>query len=424
MLSEPTGDGYLPRYLDYELDELWGQIPALSIDGAKGVGKTESASRRVDQIFHMDNPEVKTLFQAGVHSVLAGADSVLLDEWQHYPPIWDYVRRQVDEKNKQRFLLTGSASPQSGVDTHSGAARIVSLHMRPLALSERVGTKPSIFIRDLFETGSKTEIAGQSDFELRDYAREICASGLPEIAELSPRARRAQLNSYVERIIDRDVLDHGVEVRKAGSLRAWLAAYAAASSTTASYETILNAATSNDNEKPAKSTTYAYRELLSRIWVLDPIPAWISSQTPLKRLTLQVKHHLVDPALAATLLNISEGSLLSGKPGTAELFGQLLESLAALTVRSAGQLSEAKTYHLRTRGGEHEIDLLLERYDGKIIAFEVKMSTAINDKDVRHLLWLKEQIGDRLVDAVVVTTGKYAYRRTDGVAVVPLALLG
>ncbi len=175
---------------------------------------------------------------------------------------------------------------------------------------------------------------------------------------------------------------------------------------------------------PAKSTTYAYREVLTKIWILNPIPAWTTSQASLWRLTSQVKHHLMDPAIAATMLTVSESALLSAQPGTGELFGQLFESLASLTVRSAGQSSEARTYHLRTRGGDHEVDLLLERYDGKIIAFEVKMASAIDDRDVRHLLWLKEQIGDRLVGSVVINTGSYAYRRKDGVAVVPLALLG
>ena len=106
------------------------------------------------------------------------------------------------------------------------------------------------------------------------------------------------------------------------------------------------------------------------------------------------------------------------------MFGNLLESLATLTVRGAGAAAEAKTSHLRTRGGEHEIDLILERYDGSVIAFEVKLARSVDDHDVRHLHWLGEKIGDRLKNKVIITTGSEAYRRTDGVAVIPLALLG
>ena len=95
-----------------------------------------------------------------------------------------------------------------------------------------------------------------------------------------------------------------------------------------------------------------------------------------------------------------------------------------MCVRTAGQAAEARTFHLRTKAGEHEVDLILERYDGAVLAFEVKLSPTVDDKDVSHLHWLGEQIGDRLVDKIVLTTGSTAYRRADGVAVVPLALLG
>lgn len=116
--------------------------------------------------------------------------------------------------------------------------------------------------------------------------------------------------------------------------------------------------------------------------------------------------------------------LVSQEPGSWELFGQPFESLVTLTVRAAGQVAGAKVSHLRTQGGAQEVNLILERYDGKVVAFEVKLKPTPTNRDVRHLHWLGEQIGPRLVDKVVVTTGTDAYRRPDGVAVVPLALLG
>lgn len=115
---------------------------------------------------------------------------------------------------------------------------------------------------------------------------------------------------------------------------------------------------------------------------------------------------------------------VSQDPGSWELVGQLFESLVTLTVRASGQVEKAKLYHLRTQGGRHEIDLILERFDGKVLAFEGKLTPTPHDCEVHHLHWLGEQLGSRLVDKVVVTTGSYAYRREDGVAVVPLALLG
>ena len=327
----------------------------------------------------------------------------------------------MDRQVATRYLLTGSATPKQGIDTHSGAGRVIRLRMRPLALSERVGTTPSVKIADLFNGASR--ISGSTDFSLADYADSICATGLPGVCQQPDRLRRQLIDAYVQRVIDRDVPDQGLMVRKPESLRAWWAAYAAASSTTTSYTKILNAASPGDSAKISKDSALGYRDILSKLWLLDPVPAWFPNPSPFKKLTAAPKHQIFDPGIAAALLGLTPNMLTSGEPGSWEMFGQLFESLVTLTVRAAGQAAEAKASHLRTQGGAQEIDLILERYDGKVIAFEVKLKPTPTDKDVRHLHWLGEHIGPRLADKVVVTTGTDAYRRPDGVAVVPLALL-
>ncbi|MDU0348739.1 ATP-binding protein [Actinomyces sp. MRS3W] len=424
MLKPGSGnaDGYLPRYLDEEIEGLLAGLPALSIDGPKGVGKTETASRHVNAVLPLDFPETRQLIELDTRSQLQRADRVCVDEWQKYPPVWDAVRRLVDEGSATRFILTGSATPAAGANTHSGAGRIISLRMRPLALAERRATTPTIALADVF-SGNAT-IAGETPFAAADYAREICASGLPGINPLAPRFRRAALQGYIERLIDRDVPELGTNVRHPAAMRAWLRAYAAASSTTAAYSTLLNAATPGESDKPARSTMRVYRELLARLWILEPIPAWAPALTPLSRLTKGDKHQLCDPGLAAHLLGITEEKLLSGTSGAGEIFGRLFESLATLSLRAAATGCEAQVFHLRTRDGVREVDLVVERYDGAVVACEVKLARVIDDRDVRHLNWLGEQIGERLVDKLVLTAGQTAYRRPDGVAVVPLALLG
>lgn len=174
-------------------------------------------------------------------------------------------------------------------------------------------------------------MSGSTSLSLNDYANAVCETGLPGIYRQSPRLRRQLINAYIQRVIDRDVPNQGLMVRKPESLRAWWAAYAAASSTTTSYTKILNAAS----------------------------------------------------------------------PGE----------------------SSAKVSHQRTQGSAQDVGLILERYDGKVVAFEVNIKPTPTDRDVRHLHWLEEQIGPRLVEKVIATTGTDAYRRPDGVAVVPLALL-
>ena len=163
--------------------------------------------------------------------------------------------------------------------------------------------------------------------------------------------------------------------------------------------------------------------------MLEPLEAWAPTDSPLNRLVSSPKHHVVDPALAARLVGLGGPALLSGRGPTTivrdgTFLGSLFESLAALSLRVFAQAAEARVSHFRTKGGEREIDFILERDHRSVIALEVKLSETIDDRDVRHLRWLRERIGDQLLDAAVITTGRHAYRRPDGIAVVPLALLG
>lgn len=212
-----------------------------------------------------------------------------------------------------------------------------------------------------------------------------------------------------------------------------MAAYAAATATTCSYDRIRDAATPGDVDKPARTTTRVYRDVLERIWVVDDVPAWAPSRNPLARLVEGSIHHLADPALVVRLLGMDVDALLNTqadgvtrdeKLRDGAMLGRLFESLTALSLRVYAQHSEASVSHLRTRAGEHEVDFIVERPDHRIVAVEVKLAHEVEDRDVKHLVWLREKIGDDLLDAIVISTGSEAYRRPDGIGVVPAALLG
>ncbi len=420
---------YLHRLVDEELDELMPSLPAIALEGPKGVGKTATAERRAHTVFRLDEPAQQAIAEADPAQVLIGEPPLLLDEWQRVPAVWDAVRRSVDHKNEPgRFLLTGSAGPVTP-PTHSGAGRIINLRMRPLSLSERRVGAPSVSLKQLLQ-GDKPDIGGKTDVTLADYGREIVQSGFPGIRQLSGRALRLQLDGYLHRIIDTDFQEQGYTVRRPAVLERWMTAYAAATATTASYETIRDAATSGQGEKPAKTTTQPYREILERLWIVDPVPAWLPSRNQLKRLAHPPKHHLADPALAVRILGLNADALLSGNepkspiPRDGTLLGHLFESLVTLNLRVYAQAAEARVSHLRLHGGRQEVDLIVERADQRVVAIEVKLSGSVENSDVKHLLWLREQIGDDLLDAAVIHTGPQAYRRKDGIAVVPAALLG
>jgi predicted AAA+ superfamily ATPase len=419
---------YLRRVVDLELDELLPGVPAIAIEGPKAVGKTATATHRARTIVRLDDDGELAIAAADPRRLAAGQPPILIDEWQRLPESWDVIRRAVDaDGTPGRFLLTGSATP-SEASTHSGAGRIITVRMRPMTLPERGVSQPTVSVgRLLAGTG---EIEGSASLSLDEYVEQIVSSGFPAIRNLTDRPLRAALDGYIDRIVERDFAMLGRPIRNPAALRRWMTAYAAATSTTASFESIRDAATSGDGEKPARTTVVPYIDILQRLWIVEPVPAWFPTRNAIRRLAGPPKHHVADPALAARLLGVGADGLLAGRqigPGVERqgtLLGSLFESLVTLSVRVFAQAAEARVLHFRTKGGEHEVDLIIEAPDRRVIAIEAKLGRTVGDADVRHLTWLRAQLGDGLIDSIVVTTGDRAYRRADGIAVVPLALLG
>lgn len=424
---------YGRRVVDGEIDTLFAELPAISVEGARGVGKTTTAKRRAATLLELDDPPVLEVLQADPRLVDSYPPPVVIDEWQLLPAVFDAVRRAVDsDRAAARFLITGSAFPKRP-PTHTGAGRIVTLRMRPLSLCERWDApafrQPTVSLADLL-AGAAPDIAGRSEVRLAGYVEEIAASGLPGLRGLSAHARAGALGGYIDRIIDRDIHEAGHSLRNPAALRRWLTAYAAATATTASYERIRDAATGGHGDKPSRSATAPYIDALERLHILEPLPGWSPTRSPINKLTGGPKHHLVDPALAAALLGVNAASLLRGEspgvPAPANLtpLGGLFESLVALNLRVYAQAAQASLHHLRKRAGEREVDFIVGSRDGRVLALEAKLSGSVSDHDVRHLRWLRREIGDDMLDAAVITTGPQAYRRPDGIAVIPAALLG
>lgn len=419
---------YVSRLVDQELDALLPHVAAVAIDGPKGVGKTATASRRASDVLRLDTQPHRLAVRSDVELITRLPKPLLIDEWQRVPDVWDAVRRAVDDEAASgSYLLAGSAVPRLAEPIHSGAGRILSLRMRPMALSERGHVEPTVSMSDLLSGGA--EVGGMSPLGSQDYLEEILASGFPGLRGLPPAVRTAQLRGYLTRVLERELVDEqGVAIRRPDSLTNWLGAYASASGTTASWEKIRKAATPGDADPPSKVTTLRYRDWLTALWLLDSIPAWQPLGPRIGILAPAPKHHLADPALAAVLLRATARSLEKGEGRwlgvRGSLVGGLFEGLAALSVRGAAQVAGADVRHLRTQRGEREVDLIVEGTDGRVVAIEVKFSRSAADPDVAHLLWLRDKLGDQVSDLVVLNTGEHAYRRADGVAVVPLALLG
>jgi len=238
-----------------------------------------------------------------------------------------------------------------------------------------------------------------------------------------------QLNGYLDNIIQREFPEYGMMVRKPETLRRWLKALAAATGSTASYQAILRAAASGESETPAKNTTAGYRDTLDALWITDRIEAWQPTVNDFSVLAKAPKHYLVDPALSARLLSVSEEQLLRGVkrallgPQHASLLGRLFEALIAQSLHTYSLVNEAELRHYRSAKGEREVDFIVSRGES-LLAIEAKLGTSVSNDDVTSIKWLQDNYHAQNVVGIVLYAGSYAYTRPDHIHVIPAALLG
>lgn len=418
---------YNRRIVDDSIDELFPSFAAISIDGARAIGKTSTGTQRANTILNLDLPEIQQLIQADANYLSGAKTPVLIDEWQNVPEVWDRVRRLVDKDSTGgRFILAGSAAP-IGTRLHSGAGRIIKFRMRPLSIAERDLAAPTVRIRDLLRPGT-ADIYGSSDVELRDYVREILASGFPQARQMNDRARGVWLDDYIERVITHDFTEQGHRIRRPELLRGWLRGYASATASATTFRKIGASLDPGEPAGPATTTSIAYRDVLSSLYLLDQVDAWSPGRKILARAALAPKHFLADPALSARLLNLNEVKLVSASEpatntGDRTRLGDFFEALVALSLQTYAAANDAQLSHFRDHDGKREIDFIIHRGHAEAVGFEVKLKASITDHDVRHLLWLKDSLPEQIADVVVINTGVHAYRRKDGVAVIPLSLL-
>ncbi|MDR3107103.1 MAG: ATP-binding protein, partial [Bifidobacteriaceae bacterium] len=387
---------YQRRVIDDELDEFQPRLAATHIYGAKGVGKTATALQRASSVLSLDQARDRELFRADPDVIESQPPPLLIDEWQRQPEVWDRIRQSVDVGAANgHYLIAGSASVPRGAQVHSGAGRIVSFMMRPLSLAERDLGEPTVSLGAMLEGGAKA--TGRTKLKLADYVAEITASGFPAIRPQPERVRGRLLDSYISNVVKREFPEQGYPVRKPIALVQWMAAYAAATANTTSYNRILDAAMPGVSDKPSKPAAIAYRQVLARLWLLDPVEAWSPSTARIERLTWAPKHYLADPALTARLLKVDAPALLRGNQGArshlrdGNLLGALFEHLVALSVKTYAQANDAEVRHLRTHGGQHEVDLVVESQSGGVVALDVKLTATPVADDVKQLLWLRDR---------------------------------
>lgn len=415
---------YRSRVSDALLAELLESIGAVLIEGAKWCGKTRSAREMAASALFMQAPDQRTnylhLADTRPSLLLEGAVPRLIDEWQDAPVLWDAVRYEVDRRGLPgQFILTGSAVPVDDAIRHSGAGRIARLRMRTMSLYESGESDGSVSLEALFD--GQTEVSGHSSVNVEQIAFLICRGGWPATLDLSPRAALRIARSYVETIINTDT--HRVDgVEKAPDrVRLLLRSLARNISTLATARTIMDDVTANEGSLTEK-TYDVYMNALRRLYVVEDMPAWQPSLRSKTAIRTANKRHFVDPSIATAVMRMKPERMLDDF----NYFGLLFEALCARDLRVYAEANDGSVFHYRDKSGL-EADMIVQLADGRWGAVEVKMGNRQIEEAAVNLLELSRRVNTDKMGApaflMVLTAGEYAYRRSDGVLVVPLACM-
>lgn len=403
---------YIQRTIDPLIEELFSELPALSIVGPRACGKTTSAARHVENVIRLDKPDQAEAFRCDPDAAInALSGPTLFDEWQEVPEILGAIKRSIDaDSSPGRFILTGSVRAELDVATWPGTGRVVPLAMYPLTERERAGTTGPSLIAKLARNES-IETPSQN-LNLVDYVEMAMLGGFPEIeSSMSVSARQRWLEGYVTQTVSRDA--PGIGRADTDLLRRYLGA-----SSLHTAGVVDQSAIASDVGIDRK-TGAAYDALLQRLMLCDVIPAWTTNR--LKRLIRSPKRFVTDCSLLTGLFGIDvAGVLADGK-----LLGRIIETfvMSQLRVEQVVSPLRFRLHHVRQQNGRSEIDFLIEIGAGSLIGVEVKASNAPTAKDARHLEWLRENYPDRFIAGVVLHTGQNVFSLGDKITAIPISCL-
>lgn len=417
---------YLKRITDRVLQERLAASGAVLIEGPKWCGKTRTALENSKSHLFMQDPDKAISYLKAADTkpslLLKGDTPRLLDEWQTAPVLWDAVRFMVDQRGKSgQFILTGSAVPKDNVVQHTGTGRISRLLMRPMSLYESMESNGSVSLKALFD--GETEIDNFSTLTIEQIAFAIVRGGWPASIGESEKIALRHAIDYVEAIINADVSRvDGIE-KNPVRVRALLRSLSRNISTLATIRTIHDDIAMGDaDESISEKTISQYLGALDRIFVTENLPAWnpaLRSKTPIRT---SPKRQFVDPSIAAAVMRLTPSRLLEDF----NYFGFLFESLCDRDLRIYAEAIDGQVFHYRDGSGL-EADAVIALNDGRWAAVDVKLGPKEIEDAAVHLLELKNKVNTEKMREpsflMILTGSEIAYRREDGVYVVPLGCL-
>ena len=412
---------YKKRIVDKVLAERLQSAGAVLIEGTKGCGKTETAMQIAGSVVHFDaNEQVRIRMEIDPKIVLSGEVPRLLDEWQMYPQIWNYVRREVDErKQKGQFILTGSATPDDHARRHSGAGRFSVIKMRPMSLYERGWSTGEVSLAALLK--GVVPFSESVSLDLGELAEKITLGGWPGLIGAGAIEGLRFVIDYMALIAEVDLSKVTKKRRDPYKVMRLLQSIARNISTEATLTALAKDSGGSDGNLDDE-TVAEYLDALERLMTVENLPAWNTHIRSADMLRKSPKRHFADPSLAVGALGLSIDKL------TADLnyFGLLFESVAIRDLRIYAEANDGKAYHYRDSSGL-EIDAILEYADGTWGAFEIKLGIGAADAAAANLLKFADKINQEKTKTpsslTVITGNGFAHRRPDGVNVVPLTAL-
>jgi len=416
---------YIPRLLEATIEEKLDAKGCIVIEGPKWSGKSTTAKRFAKTVVELQKKKVLKDYQMFVdmddENLFAGERPIMFDEWQKIPELWDYIRAEVDDTGARgQFILTGSAKPIEDKERHSGVGRIAKIKMRTMSLWESRDSTGSVSLAELFEGVNK--ISGRNEHTLNRLAFLVCRGGWPDIMYDKEKAALQASFDYLDVLLNEDITKVDNIVRDPKRAKTILKAYARNISTPARMTTIHGDVEPNDAVLDPK-TLDSYITAFEKLFVIDEIEAWspsLRSRTVIRTTNIR---QLADPSIVTAVLEISPSDLISD----IRTFGLIFETMAIRDLRTYAECLGGKVYQYHDANGL-EADAIIHLNNGKWGAAEIKLGGDDNiEEAAKNLLKLKEKVNtDKMKEPaflMIVTGTQNAYKRPDGVFVVPIGCL-
>ena len=419
---------YKKRIADRILKNKLEGKGAILIEGPKWCGKTTTAEQLASSVLYMDDPQRKNqnimMSEINPGRLLQGSTPRLIDEWQLAPKLWDAIRFEVDHRKELgQFILTGSAVPPDTQEiTHSGTGRFSWFTMRPMSVYESGESTGEVSLRELFN--SPETIDGESDVDIEKLAFMVCRGGWPQSLELKYNVALQQAFDYYDAVVNWDI-NRADGVRKNKEIvKRLMRSYARNQGSQVSISTIRQDIIVNDESDISEDTVSAYLNALRKIFVIEDMPAWNPNLRSKTAIRTSDTRYFIDPSIATASLGIGPQDLINDL----KTFGLMFETLCVRDLRVYAEALDGNVYHYRDKENL-ECDAVVHLRNGTYGLIEIKLGgNKLIEEGAANLKTLNSKLDTEKMKSpsflmILVGTGDFAYRRDDGIYVVPVGCL-